>query len=119
MNDLVSILFADGHQGAPDYRLGSGGPSQPDRENMVVFLHQDEWLEYNVNLPQAGTFGAGLKLDGPGDWELSCSGQQVRFHAEGGEHPNILKLYLEPGKYRLRVICRSKSAKVDEILLGV
>ncbi|GHV24485.1 hypothetical protein FACS189498_1720 [Spirochaetia bacterium] len=117
MGDRVSILFADGRQGLPDYHAGGGDP-QPEKENMVVLLCRDEWLEYSFNLPKAEVLEAALNPGGPGDWEILCGGQSARFHTEGKEQSAPLKFHLEAGEHRIRVICRSDSAVVDDILLG-
>ena len=85
----VTIIFADGHTGAPDFRRYSGEP-QPESERMLVELHEGDCVTYNIDwsgkarLRVVASTADGLFADGgSGPVHIECGGDGVLIELDG------------------------------------
>lgn len=79
----VTIIFADGHTGVPDFRRYGGEP-QPESERMLVELHEGDCVTYRIDwsgkarLRVAASTADGLFADGgSGPVHIECGGDGV------------------------------------------
>lgn len=85
----VTIIFADGHTGVPDFRRYGGEP-QPESERMLVELHEGDCVTYRIDwsgkarLRVAASTADGLFADGgSGPVHIECGGDGVLIELDG------------------------------------
>lgn len=85
----VTIIFADGHTGVPDFRRYGGEP-QPESERMLVELHEGDCVTYRIDwsgkawLRVAASTADGLFADGgSGPVHIECGADGVLIELDG------------------------------------
>lgn len=76
VSEPVTLLFADGHAGEPDYKR-YGGESQPDSERILARLLPGDGLCYRFSTPRP--IKLSVKWEGEGELELSCEARAEQF----------------------------------------
>ncbi|MEI8201048.1 MAG: cellulase family glycosylhydrolase [Eubacteriales bacterium] len=98
LSEPVTLLFANGKTGIPDYRRYDGEP-QPQEENIIAELISGETLAYRFLLPCAGTLFAFALFSGAGEILLKVDDEDMKqtgdntFSMDGipaGEHTLLL-----------------------------
>lgn len=101
----VTIIFADGHTGTPDFRRYGGEP-QPESERMLVKLREGDSVAYRVGC--SGRVRVRVSASDPGG-----------LHADGGSGPVILEreggeIIIKPDG-KLTLTCVSGEVLLDYI----
>ena len=113
MGERVSLVFRDGHNGAPDYRRLKGEP-QPETENVVVRLKAGDEIGFLIHIQSAPAFGK-LRAYGNGEIELSCNGVPICEELIA-EDTYRFKMQ-ECGKVLLKLCCSQGEIDADWIEL--
>ncbi len=114
MREQVSLLFRDGHTGAPDYRRLKG-ESQPDEENIVVRLKAGDELGFLIHMSDLPV-SVKLWAYGDGTLELSCNGELVDFSlAEDDTFDFAIRA---SGRTMLKLRCLSGVIDADRFAFG-
>jgi hypothetical protein len=114
--DTVTILFADGHTGQPDYHQ-DGGEASPEKEKLLVRLSQNDRLSYTFLMPGAGAVDIFICAAGACLLEIHCAGKSREVSLkEAGTH-RVLSLSLQKGKHQLKITCRGKEALLNDVCL--
>jgi hypothetical protein len=104
MREQASLLFLDGHAGAPDYRRLKGEP-QPESEQIVVRLKDGDEIDFAIDVPSAPAFGK-LWAYGDGTIELSCNGVRLS------------DTWIENGVYGFKIPASGRSLMKIRCLVG-
>lgn len=99
MSQPVTLLFADGHRGVPDYAR-YGGESQPPTERILARLQPGESLDYQFSC-ECRSVTATVQLFGAGELSLSCGGETYpgpKAHFDVGEGRHVLTARCESGE---------------------
>ena len=107
MSDPVTLLFADGHKGLPDYARYGGEP-QPPAQKIFARLQAGESLDYRF-FCSCTRLGVKLIFEGNSQLVLRC-GEKSVVSAEA-------VFALKPGAHTLTIQCVSGVLMLDEILL--
>lgn len=97
-SEPLTLLFADGHKGEPDFKRYDGGP-QPDSETLLLRLLPGDEADYRFTCKGPVVCKAALR--GEGTVRLSCSGRQAEFPVPGKAELAIP----EPGSHTLTAAC--------------
>ena len=112
MREQASLLFRDGHLGAPDYRRLKGEP-QPEEENIVVRLKAEDEIGFYVNIATAPANGR-LLAYGEGKIELTVDHMSVEgVRMDHGEYRFTIH---QVGKLTLSIRCVQGEIDVDRIV---
>jgi hypothetical protein len=113
MSEQASLLFRDGHTGAPDYRRLKGEP-QPEEENIVVRLKAGDEIGYYINIANAPANGR-LLAHGEGKIELTVDHMPVEnVRMDHGEYSFTIH---QAGKLMLSIRCLKGEIDVDRIVI--
>ena len=107
MSEPVSLLFADGHEGVPDYARYGGEP-QPKSELILARLLKGESLEYRFRCV-CQRVAVRAVFSGEGELLLDCGGNMQK----GG----VAAFELPPGAHTLRVECAAGEVLLSELVL--
>lgn len=112
--DHVNIIFADGHRGIPDYKRYNGEP-QPDSENIIVLLEQNEWLEYRFTAPESRSYTIDVTtLPAEGVLEIRCGDVSQSYTCNNADSLSCSVL-LEEGPHTVRLHCKEGKAALDTV----
>jgi len=114
MHDPVTLYFANGKEGIPDYKRYSGEPV-PEEENIVAELFSGESLLYHFQVPDTGTLQASVTYSGEG--ELMLKADDAGMHCRGDGIFTIDDL--SRGRHILTLTCTKGSILADTIRLSV
>jgi len=113
-NDPVTLLFANGKKGIPDYRRYNG-ESQPAEENVVVELSEGEELSYQFTMSKCGNLSVEINFTGDGYIAICVDGCDLKGSIGGGFKSD----FLSQGGHRLTLLCVTRSILADTISLSV
>lgn len=114
MNDPVTLFFANGKEGVPDYRR-YGGEAEPTEENIVAELCAGESLTYRFLTKETGTLRAYVTFRGEGELILRADGEEM--HGTGDGMFTIDGLC--GGRHALTLVCAGGSILADTIRLAI
>lgn len=114
MSEPVTLLFASGRTGIPDYKRYDGEP-QPDEENIIAELEAGESLSYQFTMPYVGSLSAQVAYSGDGGISLIADDLDMQCSAHG----SYIIDRLTSGSYSLHLKCISGEVKVDTISLSI
>lgn len=114
MREAASLLFLDGHTGAPDYRRLKGEP-QPESENIVVRLKDGDEIGFVVHVLNAPV-SARLWAYGDGAIEVFYNGEAADdMRIERGAYAFNIR---QSGEVHLNIRCQQGEMDVDRFELG-
>jgi hypothetical protein len=114
--DTITIVFADGHTGRPDYPQGGAVP--PEKEKLLVRLSPGDWAAYRFRMPRAGDLRIRLDAAGPGRLALDCSGGSAETGLGKTGNPAPAVFALGEGEHHLRIACLEGTVLLDEVRLS-
>lgn len=109
----VTLLFANGKKGIPDYRR-YGGEQQPEEENIVAELLAGETLTYHIRMPHAGILCAAPRFSG-GELSLRVDSREMLPDKDG----TFTSVMLREGEHKLHVTCTFGFIQADTIRLSM
>jgi len=111
--DPVTLLFANGKKGVPDYRRYNG-ESQPAEENIIVELHEGEELSYRFTMSKCGNLSVAVSFTGDGYISICVDGCDLHGSIGGTCKSDLLS----QGRHKLTILCVSRSVFVDTISMS-
>jgi endoglucanase len=113
VGDPVTLLFANGRKGIPDYKRYGGEP-QPEEENIVAELLAGETLTYQFRMPRAGILCAAPRFSG-GELSLRVDSREMLSDKDG----IFTSVMLGEGEHKLHMTCTFGFIQADTIRLSM
>lgn len=108
--DPVTLVFADGHIGEPNYRR-YGGEAQPESERIYVKLRSGDAVVYRIN--PTGATKLFVRAGGAGELLVRCGTTQIISELQ--EFQSLYCLSLGPGPQWIECQCVSGTVFLDYI----
>jgi hypothetical protein len=112
--DPVTLLFANGKRGVPDYRRYNG-EQQPEEENIIAELFMGETLSYYFVMPYTGILCVHPTFSGAGGISFRADNCDMQYVKDGSFRSGILST----GEHKLHMICTFGIIQADTISLSI
>ncbi len=116
MDEPVTLLFADGHKGVPDYQRMEGEP-QPASERILTRLKHGDAIEFCVTTDDAHYAGRlyAASADRPA---IRVDGTPVMGSWSGSEGCFVFPIFARRGKHRIEICCEGAAINAKRLVVA-